>query len=80
MLFGSEREGSASSVRSVVAFEVGEADPVVMASKRLPRSPMKIGCVSVVFPPSLFGGEGGRQVRIDDETCLCRGACLLSAA
>lgn len=80
VMFGPEGEESASSMRSVVVFEVSGADPVVMASKRLPRSPMKIGCVSGVFSSSLVGGEGGRQGRIDDETCRCRGACLLSAA
>ena len=53
-----------SPTLSIVVSELSGADPVVMANKRLPWSPMKIGWVSVNFPPFSSGGVVGGRRRV----------------
>ena len=49
VLLDSDVEEFDSITRSIVVFELSGADPVVMATNRLPCSPMKTGWVSVNF-------------------------------
>ena len=53
-----------SSTRYIGVSELSGADPVVMANKRLPWSPMKTGWVSVTFLPFSWGGAVSARFRV----------------